>query len=128
MKKLFIWLGIGGAVLLAVLVVGPARIVGKVRDLISAPPKVPTTAEDALPGFEYVGWFALMAPAGTPKAIVDRLYEDTRQAVVQPGMKRYLEEQGMTPAINAPGTLKTDIAKESVRWKALVAKKSITAN
>ena len=91
-------------------------------------PTVPTTAEDGLPGFEYVGWFALMAPSGTPKAVVDRLYEDVKQAVVQPGMKRYLEEQGMTPAIAPPETLKSDIAKESVRWKALVAKKSITAN
>jgi tripartite-type tricarboxylate transporter receptor subunit TctC len=91
-------------------------------------PNVPTTTEDGVPGFEYIGWFALMAPDGTPKAIVDRLYEDIKQAVVQPGMKRYLAEQGMTPAISAPGALKAEIAKESIRWKTLVAKRSITAN
>lgn len=91
-------------------------------------PTVPTTAEDGLPGFEYTAWFALMAPAGTPKGVVDRLHEEIKQAVAQPGMKRYLAEQGMTAAVGTPGALKADIAKESVRWKALVAKRSITAN
>ena len=91
-------------------------------------PNVPTASEDGVPGFEYVGWFALMAPAGTPKAVISRVYEDARQAVEQPGMKRYLEEQGMSATITPPGVLAADIAKESVRWKALVAKKSISAN
>lgn len=101
-------------------------VTGKERSALL--PTVPTAAEDGIAGFEYVGWFALMAPSGTPKAIVDRLYEDVKRAVVQPGMKRYLDEQGMAAAITGPAALKDDIAKESQRWKVLVAKKNITAN
>jgi tripartite-type tricarboxylate transporter receptor subunit TctC len=91
-------------------------------------PDVPTTAEDGVPGFEFTGWFALMAPAGTPKATVDRLLADTKVAVEQPSMKQYFTEQGMVAAIEAPAQLKDGIVKESARWKALVEKKKITAN
>lgn len=91
-------------------------------------PNVPTTAEDGLPGFEFVGWFALMAPAGTPKPIVARMSEDVKQAVVQPGMKRYLNEQGMTGTPGGAQALTSDIQRESARWKALVAKRNISAN
>jgi tripartite-type tricarboxylate transporter receptor subunit TctC len=64
---------------------------------------VPTASEDGVPGFEFVGWFALMAPAGTPKAVISRVYEDASRAVEQPGMKRYLDEQGMSASITPPG-------------------------
>jgi tripartite-type tricarboxylate transporter receptor subunit TctC len=101
-------------------------VTGKERS--SLLPNVPTTSEDGLPGFEYTGWFALMAPAGTPKAVVQRLVEDVKLAVAQPGMKRYLDEQGMTAAIVEPDALKSEIEKESAKWKALVAKKNINAN
>ena len=91
-------------------------------------PDVPTVAEAGVPGFEYTGWFALMAPAGTPQPIVDRLLADLKTAVEQPGMKRYFEEQGMSAAVRPPGPLKEEIVQESARWQALVQKKQITAN
>ncbi len=91
-------------------------------------PDVPLASEAGLPGFEYVGWFGLMAPAGTTKAITAKTYADLREALAQPRMKRYLAEQGMSPAISEPGHLVKDIAQESARWKVLVAKRGITVN
>ncbi|MCY1525195.1 hypothetical protein D9M68_601670 [compost metagenome] len=91
-------------------------------------PDVPTTAEDGVPGFEFTGWFALLAPAGTPQASVDRLLADARMAVEQPSLKRYLEDQGMSATIVPAAALKDEIAKESAKWKALVLKKKITAS
>jgi tripartite-type tricarboxylate transporter receptor subunit TctC len=91
-------------------------------------PDVPTVAEAGLPGFEFVGWFGFMAPAGTPKTLTTKMYVDLREAVVQPHMKRYLSEQGMSPAISEQGKLAKDIAQESARWKVLVARRGITAN
>jgi tripartite-type tricarboxylate transporter receptor subunit TctC len=91
-------------------------------------PDVPTTAEDGVPGFEYVGWFALMAPAGTPKDVLARVYADVQKAVEAPAMKRYFNDQGMTATISTPATFAADIEKESARWKALATKKAIKAN
>ena len=91
-------------------------------------PDVPTTAEDGVPGFEYTGWFALLAPAGMPRPSVDRLLTDVKAAVEQPSMRRYLEEQGMYATIAPPAQLRDEIHQESVKWKALVEKRKITAN
>lgn len=91
-------------------------------------PEVPTVAEAGLPGSEFVGWFGLMAPTGTPKALSGKMHADLRDAVAQPNMKRYLSEQGMSPAISEKGRLAKDIAQESERWKVLVAKRGISAN
>jgi tripartite-type tricarboxylate transporter receptor subunit TctC len=91
-------------------------------------PNVPTTAEDGVPGFEFTGWFALMAPKGTPQPAIDRLLAESKVAVEQPSMKRYFADQGMYATIAPPAQLKDEIVKESATWKALVAKKKITAN
>ena len=101
-------------------------VTGKERSALL--PGVPTTAEDGVPGFDYMAWFALVAPAGTPKATIDRLLADVKIAVEEPGMKRYLSEQGMSPAIVAPEALKQEIVSESNKWKALVEKKKLSAN
>lgn len=91
-------------------------------------PNVPTVAESGVPGFEFQGWFALAAPAGTPKAVVDRLAADIKVAMTKPDMVRYLKEQGMVAAVVEPEQLKTEIASESSRWKTLVEKRKIAAN
>lgn len=91
-------------------------------------PDVPTVAEAGLPGFEFVGWFGMLAPAGTAPAITQRIYADIQHALKQPGMKRYLAEQGMSEAFSAPGEMAADITRESVRWRDLVARRQIVAN
>lgn len=88
-------------------------------------PDVPTAAEAGLSGFSFVGWFGLMAPAGTPKPLVARMNEDVRRALEQDGMKRYLADQGMLASYAGPDSMKQDISTESQRWKALVARRGI---
>lgn len=88
-------------------------------------PDVPTVAEAGLPGFSFVGWFGLMAAAGTPQPLVARINEDVRCALEQEGMKRYLAEQGMQAAWAGPDSMRRDIGTESQRWKALVARRGI---
>jgi len=91
-------------------------------------PDVPTASEAGLSGFEFVGWFGLMAPAGTPKALTSRMYADVKTSLEQPGLKRYLHDQGMSATLSEPGMLGQDISKEQARWKSLVAKRNINAN
>lgn len=101
-------------------------VTGKERS--SLLPDVPTVAEAGLPGFTFSGWFALMAPAGTPKELTARMYKAVQHAVDEPGMQRYLMAQGMTKAVSPEGKLGDEIAKESGRWKTLVSKRNISAN
>jgi tripartite-type tricarboxylate transporter receptor subunit TctC len=88
-------------------------------------PDIPTAAEAGLTGYSFVGWFGLMAPAGTAQPLLARMNTDVRRALEQDGMKRYLAEQGMLPAHGTPDSMKQDIGTESQRWKALVARRGI---
>ncbi len=101
-------------------------VTGKERSALL--PEVPTAAEAGLPGFDFTGWFALMAPAGTPRELTTRMAADVQQAVEQPGMKRYLSEQGMSATTSTPAQLLDEIGRESERWKALVGRRGIKAN
>lgn len=91
-------------------------------------PDVPTTAEAGLQGFTFYGWFALMAPAGTPKELTAKIYGDLEKAAAEPSMQQYLAAQGMTRTLTPKGHLPEEIAQESGRWKVLVAKRKISAN
>jgi len=91
-------------------------------------PEVPTAAEAGLQGFSFYGWFALMAPAGTPKELTARMYADLEKATAEPGMQRYLATQGMTRTLTPKGQLREEIAQEFGRWEPLVAKRKISAN
>lgn len=101
-------------------------VTGKERSPLLA--DVPTVAEAGLSGFTFSGWFALMAPAGTPKALTAKMYADVERAVAEPGMQRYLTAQGMTKTLSPAGKLGDEIAQESSRWKVLVGKRKISAN
>jgi tripartite-type tricarboxylate transporter receptor subunit TctC len=90
-------------------------VASKVRS--TALPDVPTIAEAAdLPGFEAVSWYALMAPAGTPQAIVAKLRDGVAEAINSPEAKAALEAQGATPVGNTPAELAAVIAADTARW------------
>ncbi len=91
-------------------------------------PDVPTLAESGLPGFENVGWFGFMLPAGTPKPIVDKIHRDTVKALGNTEMKARLFVAGMTPVGNKPEAFAADIAEESKRWAKVVKNRGLTAN
>jgi len=91
-------------------------------------PDVPTIAESGLPGFENVGWFGFMLPAGTPKPIVDRIHRDTLKALNNTEMKARLYVNGMVPVGNSPAEFAADIAEESKMWGRIVRNRGLKAN
>lgn len=87
-------------------------------------PDVPTVAE-TLPGFENLGWFGFMAPAGTPRAIVTRIQQDTAKALQGADVRGRLEQLGMYPTPNSPEEFARDIREESKRWLKIVSERKL---
>ena len=79
-------------------------------------PDLPTVAE-TLPGFSPGGWLALVAPVGTPDAVVRKLSEDLRSAVTDPATKSRLETTGNSPHPMTPAELLAFIHAEQQMWK-----------
>ncbi|MBX9845043.1 MAG: tripartite tricarboxylate transporter substrate binding protein [Xanthobacteraceae bacterium] len=80
-------------------------------------PNVPTVAEAGdMPGFEAVSWYALMAPAGTPRPIIDKIHNATVEAIKAPDAKSALEAQGAQPVGGTPAELSAVIATDTARW------------
>jgi tripartite-type tricarboxylate transporter receptor subunit TctC len=82
-----------------------------------AAPDIPTIAESGLPGFEAVSWFALFAPANTPRPIVDKLQAEVSKILKMPDVSKKLLDLGLEPSGSTPDELaayqKTEIAKWS---------------
>jgi tripartite-type tricarboxylate transporter receptor subunit TctC len=87
-------------------------------------PDVPAAAE-TLPGFENIGWFGFMVPAGTPKAIVDKLYQDTARALQATDIRARFEQLGMAPVGNPPDAFARAIKEESVHWARIVRERKL---
>jgi len=85
-------------------------------------PDVPTFDESGLPGFEAVLHYGLLAPAGTPKEIVDRLAEEVRKLVDSPEVQKQIQNEGGDPLTSTPAAYAADIDKEEKRWGGLVKK------
>jgi tripartite-type tricarboxylate transporter receptor subunit TctC len=87
----------------------------------AALPSVPTVAEAGnMPGFEAVSWYALMAPAGTPDAVITRLRDAVVRATGAPEAKAALEAQGAQPVGGTPAELAATIAADTARWGKVV--------
>ncbi|WPH14283.1 Bug family tripartite tricarboxylate transporter substrate binding protein [Variovorax paradoxus] len=91
----------------------------------AAMPELPTVAEQGLPGFEAISWYALMAPAGTPKAVVDRLNAETARVLAKPEMKEKFAGLGLEPGTGKPQDIAANIQSESARWAAVIRKRNI---
>ena len=88
-------------------------------------PNVPTVIESGVPGFVVVGWFGLMAPAGTPKAIVERLHAATVKAVTSPDTRQQLTQTGADPAPNTPEAFGKFVRQEYERYGKLIKEAGI---
>ena len=86
----------------------------------SAAPEIPTVAEAGVPGFEYTVWYGLVAPAGTPRAIVSRLNEAAVKALRQPQLDQQLRAQGSDPRPSTPDEMVKFMKAEQVRWSRVV--------
>lgn len=91
-------------------------------------PDVPTIAEAGIPGFENNGWFGFMAPAGTPKAVIDKIHADTVKVLKEQDVKDRLSQLGMVPVGNTPAEFAKEIAVEYERWGKVVSARKLTAN
>ncbi len=89
-------------------------------------PDVPTIAEQGLPKFEAVSWYALMAPAGTPPDVLRKLSRQTETVLADPALKEKLGTLGMETAGGTPAQLAATIQKESARWAGLIRQRHIT--
>jgi len=86
-----------------------------------AAPDIPTVAESGVPGFEYVTWYGLFAPAGTPRDIVGRLNALVVKALADPEISKRFSTQGAEPMSNSPEQLMQYRRAEFERWRKLIA-------
>lgn len=90
-------------------------------------PGVPPVG-DTLKGYVFVGWYGLVVPAGTPLAIVDKIYTDTAALLGNPETKTFLANEGLTAAVNNPAQFGSYIAAEVKKSARLVADAGLQKN
>jgi tripartite-type tricarboxylate transporter receptor subunit TctC len=100
---------------------------GKLRGLgvtgsqrFAGAPEFPTIAGAGLPGYEVSGWSGMFAPAGTPRAAIDRLAGETAKILREPGVKERFLTQGAEPAVKMPDEFAAFVDSEIVKWKKVV--------
>ena len=91
-------------------------------------PDVPTFAESGLPGYQSIGWFGIVAPAGTPAEIVAKLNEAVVSALKDPAMVERLRAIGAEPAPSTPEAFGQFIRAEIAKWAKVVAQSGLKAN
>ncbi len=79
-------------------------------------PDTPTVAESGLPNYKYNSWFGVMAPAGTPKPILDKVAKDIASVLAMPDVKEKLDVQGSIPAPNTPEAFDAIIKSDTERY------------
>lgn len=87
---------------------------------VEAEPDIPTVSESGYPDFKVVTWFGLVAPAGTPSAIVDRLHRELAAAVRSPEISKRLVELGAEPTTNSPAEFLELVRSERDSWSKVV--------
>lgn len=83
-------------------------------------PDVPTTFELGMPELRIENWYGMVAPAGTPPAIVAALHKITTTALADPTVKEKLAEQGLTTVGNSPEQFRDYIASETAKWAKVI--------
>jgi tripartite-type tricarboxylate transporter receptor subunit TctC len=100
---------------------------GKVRALavtskrrVSAAPDVPTFEEAGVPGYEAIGWFGVVAPAGTPAPVLERLNAEIRSALEVPEIRSRALDAGTEPFTNTPQEFAALIREETKKWAEVI--------
>jgi len=78
-----------------------------------------------VPGFENTGWFGIVAPTGTPKEIVQKIYRDTKKALEATDLKARLYVQGLAPVGNSPEEMGRAMKEETALWARVVKERQI---
>jgi len=113
---------------------GPVKA-GKLRALavtsdkrVPALAEVPTLAETVLPGFNAVSWLGVLAPAGTPKDIVDKIANDIRDIMADEGVKARFASLGGVPRTSTPQEFAKLIATDRARYAQIIVSRKITVD
>jgi tripartite-type tricarboxylate transporter receptor subunit TctC len=91
-------------------------------------PQLPTVSESGLPGFEVSTWYGILAPAGTPAAIVAGLSQTLADIVKSPAARKRLQELGVDPAYNTPDEFAALIRADTVKWAKVAKAANIKVN
>ena len=91
-------------------------------------PDVPTANEAGLKGFENVGWFGMLAPAGTPEAVLAKVHRDTLKVLDDTEIKARLFVQGMAPVGGSRADFASQMDREMLRWATVVKNRKLSAN
>lgn len=98
----------------------PLAVTGAVRSKLF--PELPTVAESGLPGYEAVLHYGIVAPAGTPRPIIDKLQAALREAVASEETQARLAADGAEPFVSTPEEYAADIDREETKWSQIVRK------
>jgi tripartite-type tricarboxylate transporter receptor subunit TctC len=100
---------------------------GKIRALavttarrIPQMPEVPTVAESGFPGFDCAGWAGIVAPAATPRALIERLSADIQAALADPGLNAAIIARGAIPDPRSPASFADFIRAETAKWAQVI--------
>lgn len=90
------------------------------KERVPAAGDVPTMAEAGVPDFVSGTWSGIIAPAGTPQDIVDRMSAEAKKALADPELRKKLDDQGIVPMGTTPDEFKSFVTAEITRWKKVI--------
>jgi tripartite-type tricarboxylate transporter receptor subunit TctC len=110
-----------------IVVMQPLAKAGRIRALgvtsskrSALAPDIPTIAEAALPGFEVSGWYGVLAPTGTPRLIINRVYGELKKGLEADAMKQRLFAQGLEPISLTPEQSAVFLKEDITRWSRVI--------
>jgi tripartite-type tricarboxylate transporter receptor subunit TctC len=119
----------------AITTMAPNAAAGQVRALGTTgnkrselTPDVPTVAEAGVPGYEATIWLGIMAPAGTPQPVVDKLNAEINKVIERPDVKEAWAKQGAVPMVMSPAAFDKYLRGDIEKWAKVVQASGIKAN
>jgi tripartite-type tricarboxylate transporter receptor subunit TctC len=95
---------------------------------LSSAPDIPTIAEQGVPGFEATQWYGLVAPAGTPRPIIERLNAESARILNGDRLRPRLAGEGADPSPGTPEQFRELIIAERARWGELIRRANVQAD
>jgi tripartite-type tricarboxylate transporter receptor subunit TctC len=89
-------------------------------------PELPTIAQAGLPGYEATQWFGVLAPAGTPRAVIDRLHQEVTSALRATDVRRHLAGEGAEVVASTPEQFRAYLKAETAKWAKVIKAAGIT--
>ena len=90
-------------------------------------PELPTLAESGFPDFEAISWFGLLAPAGTPTVIIDKVHADIVHIAAHADMQERIAQLGLTASVNSPEEFAEVIKTDTAKWAKVIRAANIKA-